>query len=63
MADPDPFWHHGSQWDPLDPENPELDITLPLFVNRPVYMAREITIQTHNVTLFKGLMVNGTIKG
>jgi hypothetical protein len=63
LKNPDPFWYKASDFSPLDLDHPELDITIPMFVDRKSYMMQKVTIKSPRKTLFEGFMNNGNIKG
>jgi len=63
LKNPDPFWYKESDFSPLDLDNPELDITIPMFVDREAYTNKKVIIKSLRRTLFEGVIVNGTIKG
>jgi len=59
----DPFWYNASNFAPLDLDHPELDITIPMLVNRKAFTNQKAFIKSNGKTLFEGFVINGTIKG
>ncbi len=61
----EPFWssHYDPSERPLDPDDPEVDILLPLFEGRPGFEPRGVRIVSADRVLFSGEMSGGRIKG
>ena len=65
ITDPNLLWDHFTKsFSPIDQENPVIDISFPMFVNRPKFNNSAVTIETlHGKTLFHGKLRNGHLKG
>ena len=62
--DPNFAWHHyTTDYDPIDKNNPELDITFDIIKNNPNFKSLNLIIETSSGEgLFRGKMINGRLK-
>ena len=66
VQDPNLFWYLFNENDqPLDIDNPEIEIEINAFKGRNGWGTKNVTIEsdTNNLILFKGAMYNGILKG
>ena len=64
--DPNQFWYHFSENNqPLDLENPEVEIEIGYLKGRNDWSDRNVFIESNvgHVTLFRGKLINGKSKG
>jgi hypothetical protein len=63
LKNSNPFWFFKGNQQPLDLDNPTINITLDMFVNRKYYFEHQVIIRSFRRTLFEGLLINGTVTG
>ena len=66
VQNPDLLWYHYNENDqPLDLDNPEIEIEIGAYKGRFGWGTKRVTIEseTNNLILFEGIMYNGILKG
>ena len=61
--DKDPFWSLESGDEPLNPEDPSVDITLNAYKDRHNYMHEKMVLRSSNRILHLGPMIDGRVQG
>ena len=64
VSDPNFAWHHFStDYEPIDKNDPELDITFDIIKNNHNFKTLDVIIETSSgERLFRGKMINGRLK-